>query len=366
MLTSPVMAGKDGGNVTAPRRLNDSRAAVRPGMGYAPGTVIPVIDVGPCFFRRARRARARRPAARRCARDVGFFVLVNHGVPRDLIDRTFAEARRFHAQPLAAKMALRHERAQQRLHGDGPLRGVDLRRQRQRQARSERGLLHQARASRRTIRWCARAGASRHRTGGPTDLPGFRDAVLAYTDAMDELGAPAAAGAARWRSICRPTAFDAAFAESQFSFRLSHYPPVAAEANQYGIAPHTDANFLTFLAQSEVPGLQVRMPSGEWIDVPYVPGLVRGELGRHDVPLDERPLQVDAASRAAAGRTAPLRHPVLPRTAHRHGDRVPADLPGRRPIRRAFRRSPTTAYLDWWYDANYNAAKQNEAAATPS
>ncbi len=29
---------------------------------------------------------------------------------------------------------------------------------------------------------------------------------------------------------------------------------------------------MTFLAQSEVPGLQVRMPDGRWVDVPYVPG----------------------------------------------------------------------------------------------
>jgi isopenicillin N synthase-like dioxygenase len=29
---------------------------------------------------------------------------------------------------------------------------------------------------------------------------------------------------------------------------------------------------MTFLPQSEVPGLQVRMPSGTWLDVPFVPG----------------------------------------------------------------------------------------------
>jgi len=29
------------------------------------------------------------------------------------------------------------------------------------------------------------------------------------------------------------------------SIGLSHYPPVAAEANQFGIAPHSDANFMT-------------------------------------------------------------------------------------------------------------------------
>jgi isopenicillin N synthase-like dioxygenase len=76
-------------------------------MGYAPGTVIPVIDVGPCF---AGVCGARERVARQLGdalETIGFFVLINHGVPRDLIDRTFAEARRFHAQPLAAKMALR-------------------------------------------------------------------------------------------------------------------------------------------------------------------------------------------------------------------------------------------------------------------
>ena len=58
---------------------------------------------------------------------------------------------------------------------------------------------------------------------------------------MDALGRAAAAGASRVALDLPPDWFDAAFAESQFSFRLSHYPPVAAEPNQFGIAPHTDA-----------------------------------------------------------------------------------------------------------------------------
>src|SRR4029453_10615984 len=104
----------------------------------------------------------------------------------------------------------------------------------------------------------------------PENLPGFRETVLAYTDAVDALG----------RRVVRVCAvalglpaeyFDAAFAESQFSFRLSHYPPVTAEPNQFGIAPHTDANFLTFLAQTEIPGLQLRLPAGEGPDGAAVP-----------------------------------------------------------------------------------------------
>ena len=98
-------------------------------------------------------------------------MLVNHGVPRDLIDRTFAEARRFHAQPLAAKMALRMNE-----HNNGYMTmgryavwtsdvnandKPDL----------NEAFFIQARARRPTIRWCGRAGASRDRTGGPTISP---------------------------------------------------------------------------------------------------------------------------------------------------------------------------------------------------
>src|SRR5215475_11062033 len=96
-----------------------------------------------------------------------------------------------------------------------------------------------------TRRSSSSAGAGRT-IHWPASLPGFREALLAYTDAVDAVGR-------RLLPLCAtaldlPTdTFDRAFAESQFSFRLTHYPPVTAEANQFGIAPHTDANFLTFL-----------------------------------------------------------------------------------------------------------------------
>jgi isopenicillin N synthase-like dioxygenase len=38
---------------------------------------------------------------------VGFYFLRNHGIPEALLDQTFAEAARFHAQPLDAKLALK-------------------------------------------------------------------------------------------------------------------------------------------------------------------------------------------------------------------------------------------------------------------
>src|SRR4051794_13006959 len=53
------------------------------------------------------------PAARRrrdCAgysRTVGFYYLAGHGLPQPLIDRTYEASARFHAQPMARKLALK-------------------------------------------------------------------------------------------------------------------------------------------------------------------------------------------------------------------------------------------------------------------
>src|SRR5205814_2237345 len=69
--------------------------------------VIPVIDLGPYLSGQPGALTSTAAELGRALRDVGFFVLVNHGIPQDLIDRTFAEARRFHASPMDAKLALR-------------------------------------------------------------------------------------------------------------------------------------------------------------------------------------------------------------------------------------------------------------------
>src|SRR5437667_10177449 len=69
--------------------------------------VVPVIDLGPHLAGRPGALRAAAAELRNALEGVGFFIVVGHGMPRELIERTFAEARRFHAQPYEAKMALR-------------------------------------------------------------------------------------------------------------------------------------------------------------------------------------------------------------------------------------------------------------------
>ena len=324
---------------------------------------IPVIDFGPCFAGAPGALARTAQTLRDTLETVGFFVMVNHGVPPALIERTFAEARRFHDQPLDRKLALRMNE-----HNNGYMTMGRYAVWTSDVNDNDQPDLNEAFFCKRELPEAHPLRRSGRRFVGPNlwpdDLPGFRGAVLAYTDAMDALSARVLAVLAVALEL-EHDAFQAAFAESQFSFRLTHYPPVAAAPNQFGIAPHTDANFLTFLAQSEVPGLQVRMPTGTWVDVPYVPGSYAVNTG-------------DMMVRWTNGRFKSTPHRALPPVGrHRyaipfflgpHIDTVIACLPTCRRPDEAPRFEPITyeAYLTWWYDANYNAAAQRDEARAAS
>jgi isopenicillin N synthase-like dioxygenase len=320
-------------------------------------TTIPVIDLGPYCSEMPGALATTATALRAALEDIGFFLIINHGVAQELIEQTFAEARRFHAQSLDAKMALRMNE-----HNNGYMAmgryavwtsGVNAN---DKPDLNEAFFIKRERPPDDPLRRSGRRFVGPNRW--PDDLPDFRETVLAYTDTVDALSR-------RLLPVCAvalnlpPDYFDAAFAESQFSFRLSHYPPVQAEANQFGIAPHTDANFLTFLAQTDIPGLQVRLPAGNWLDVPYIPGSFAVNSG-------------DMMYRWTNGRFKSTPHRALPPVGrHRyaipfflgpHIDTVITCLPTCQGPDNPPKFPPITyeAYLSWWYDANYNAAVQND------
>lgn len=334
--------------VTSPR-LSDTLTSV----------AVPVIDLGP-YLGGAPGALDRTAAElRRALETVGFFIIVNHGVPRELIERTFAEARRFHAQTHEAKMALRMN-----AHNNGYMTMGRYAVWTSEVNANDKPDLNEAFFVRRERKPDDPMLQSGRRFAGPNvwpdDLPGFRDVVLTYIDAVDALSR-------RFLPVCAvaldlpPDYFDGAFADSQFTFRLSHYPPVHAQPNQFGIAPHTDANFLTFLAQTEIPGLQLRLPSGEWLDVPYVPDSFALNSG-------------DMMHRWTNGRFKSTPHRALPPVGRDryaipyflgpHLDAVIDCLPTCQAPDNPPRFAPITYedYLNWWYDSNYPAAAQNQAS----
>ncbi len=322
---------------------------------------IPVIDIGDYLTGRLGALQATARQVHDALTTVGFFVLTGHDVPLPLIERTFAEARRFHAMPMATKLALKlneHNNGYM-VMGRYAVRTSEIN-------NNDKGDLNEAFFVKRERPANDPLLLSGRRFVGPnlwpdeTHLPDFRAHVLEYVDTIDRFARrflPAVAVALDLPSNW----FDAAFEDSQFSFRLSHYPPVAAEPNQFGIAPHSDSNFMTFLAQTGVPGLQVRMPSGDWLDVPYIPGSFAVNSG-------------DMLRRWSNARFKSTPHRALPPVGRdryaipfflgpRFDQRIECmptctgsgDPPRWEPI----------TYAEWqeyWYDANYDPKIQRDVA----
>jgi isopenicillin N synthase-like dioxygenase len=119
-----------------------------------------------------------------------------------------------------------------------------------------------------------RAGVPLHgRNLFPDDLPGFRETVLAYLDALTGLGHALMRGVALSLDLEREYFRERYMSDPLILFRIFRYPPVPGDAGetQWGVGEHTDYGMLTILLQDDVGGLQVKTPGG-WMDAPPLPG----------------------------------------------------------------------------------------------
>ena len=110
---------------------------------------IPVIDVRDYLAGRAGALESSAEQVREALTTVGFFVLTGHDLPHGLIDRTFAQAARFHDLPMNKKLGLKLNEHVNGYMAMSRYARMDFRRKRQRQAGPERGVFYQARAGSR-------------------------------------------------------------------------------------------------------------------------------------------------------------------------------------------------------------------------
>ena len=102
-------------------------------------------------------------------------------------------------------------------------------------------------------------------------IPGFRETVLAYLDALTNLGH------ALMRGVALSLGLDADYFRTNYTddptilFRIFHYPPVEHQAGveSWGVGEHTDYGLLTILWQDDLGGLQVKSGSS-WIEAPPI------------------------------------------------------------------------------------------------
>jgi isopenicillin N synthase-like dioxygenase len=248
----------------------------------SPATSIPVIDLSGSFTGDAEARRKIAWEIHKACRETGFFYISNHGVDQKLIDDQFAWTRRFFDLPLDQKNSI-HMKHSPSTAGYEPVGGQVL--------DSQDPNSEAAPPDLKESFYCLMELPDDHpwsqkRIRGfghnqwPASLPGFREQMLAYQDAMRSLG----------DRVLSLLALSLQLGEDHFklyydmptiTLRLLRYPPhpQSARANQLGAGAHTDWGGITLLAQDDLGGLEVRNVEDKWISATPIPGTFVINLG---------------------------------------------------------------------------------------
>ncbi len=236
----------------------------------------PTLDVGPYLAGEAGALESLAQELNRACCDVGFMMIVNHGVPQDIINDAFAAIARFHALPLEEKLALKVNNHQigyvpmaYTFNEAAPVDGSEKVAKRD---ASENFTYNTDRTPDDPKVVSGERFRGLNQWPAPDRVPGFREAMVRYHETMTELGyrlLPVYAAALD----LAPDFFGDYFKDPTTVVRAVRYPDVGElRDDQFGASSHTDAGFITFLPQAAEPGLQIQTRGGEWLDQPVVPG----------------------------------------------------------------------------------------------
>jgi isopenicillin N synthase-like dioxygenase len=236
---------------------------------------IPVIDISPFFRENVTEEELNLVATSigNACRTVGFFCVVNHGIPHQLMDDMQAVAKKFFNQPSETKSKVSMKLGGKAWRGWFPV-GDELTSGRPDQKEgyyfgSEEDSDHPLPLHGSNI-W------------PNEEVPEMKDLVLEYMDKCTQVAQKL------MQSICRSLNVDVNLLKDQFEkpttlFRIFNYPPHPDCAPDglplYGVAEHTDYGYLTLLYQDQSGGLQARLIDGEWIEVPPIPYSLVVNLG---------------------------------------------------------------------------------------
>jgi isopenicillin N synthase-like dioxygenase len=217
-------------------------------------------------------AQAFRDKLRQVTHEVGFFYLVGHGIPQELIDEVLDVSRRFFDLAEADKLAIENVHSAQ-------FRGY---------TRTGQELTNGEVDWREQIdigeeRETVDAGPAFQRLEGPNLWPAaLPELETAITEWRTQLSALALRLLRTWAvSLGSPEGvFDDAFADHPFSLiKIVRYPGTSTEVPQQGVGAHRDGGVLTLLlVEPGKGGLQVEH-EGSWIDAPSIPGAFVVNIG---------------------------------------------------------------------------------------
>jgi polar amino acid transport system ATP-binding protein len=235
-------------------------------MLIAERSAVPVIDVSALVAGTPGREAVAAEIGQAC-RAQGFFYVTGHGVDHAICERVVAVSRRFFALDPAAKMQWRMSLGGRAWRGYFPA-GGELTSGR---PDWKEGLYLGSELSEDDPR--VRARTPLHGRNVFPTLPGFREAALAYLDALTRLGHALMEGIALSLGLDAAYFADRYTADPLILFRIFNYPSRAAPEGQdvqWGVGEHSDYGLLTILWQDDVGGLQVKTREG-WVDASPMP-----------------------------------------------------------------------------------------------
>ncbi len=247
-------------------------------MSYVPAKVIevseiPVVDVG--ALRGTDRAAIEAVARelRRASASIGFFYVRDHGVPEQVIRRADRAARAFFALPEERKGEVavnRHHHGYLRI---GEARMADDVKPDLKESFVWGLELPEDDAERETNPFLGP-------NNWPAFLPELRNGLYPFFEETIECA----------KRVMRAFAISLGLPEDAFIQRCTK--PIArgsalcyssrtaaAEAGEFGVAPHTDYGCLTLLWQDDVGGLEVKTTAGEWVTAHPIPGTLVVNVG---------------------------------------------------------------------------------------
>ena len=184
----------------------------------------------------------------------GFFYIREHGIPPELIDQVFRESQALFNLPKEHKQAIHkaHSRANR---GYESMRGQTL------ETGAPPDLKEGFYIGEELDETDPRVQAGRFNQGGnqwPETLPGFRNTMTSYFNAMNQLSTRIMEALALTLDL-KPDFFTDFCHQPLSTLRLLHYPPQPAQPapGEKGCGAHTDFGGITVLLLDDKPGLQV-------------------------------------------------------------------------------------------------------------
>ncbi len=246
---------------------------------------IPVIDIAPLSASSRSAFEATAAEIGKACREVGFFYIRNHGVPQSLIDGTYALSRAFHTSPVERRLQVHlrnspgtrgwdpsdmdYEDPDPELYRLVPPKDPERDHLTRKQLHSAFDLSIEIDEDDPDFR---AGNLMLVPNQWPDWIPGFREGVIEYYDAVSQVGARLFRAFAS--ALDLPDEFFLAKARKPPSqLRLLHYPKndFPMDNRHQGIVSHSDFECFTILNQT-APGLQVMNAADEWIEAPPIEG----------------------------------------------------------------------------------------------